>query len=59
MDVGKVMASIKRIEASLDFCDELLHSKPGNELEYDNTVLKLKHAKRQAMINCMELDKLL
>jgi hypothetical protein len=59
MKVDEVKSSIKKIEASLDFCEELLSSKPKNEFDFDNTVLKFGHAKRQVMINCMELDKLL
>lgn len=59
MDIKSVKLSVRRLQASLDFADELLNSKPQNELDYDNIALKLKHAKKQSILYCMELDKLL
>jgi len=57
MDVDGVKESVKRIEAALAFCEEILNSAPKNEFETDSLALKLKHAKRQAMVHCMELDR--
>lgn len=59
MSVDDIKLVLKKLDASLDFCEELVKSRPKNELDQKNAALQLKHAKKQVIGTCMGLDKLL